>query len=258
MRWVTAHGKELLVDEKIVEVTRQRAEGFAESITGRAVHELLFQPAPGNVFPLFPALLAARAVVMSGRLAWVDSTGSFYPPAAIASGISPQQMYVLRPRPADVVWATIESLRCRSIKAVVALMMQPLTQRPVTKPPGTRTGARAGITPHYVELAPEVARLLDRDQLTREQAAGKLGIHQSTVDRAYAHHHRDRLQAAARQGAQITRRPPRRIGKEKVDRILALSAEGLAPGAIARAVPCGENTVYRVLKDPRCNRDQAA
>ena len=31
-------------------------------------------------------------------------------------------------RPADLVWATIESLRCRSISAVVALMTQPLTR----------------------------------------------------------------------------------------------------------------------------------
>ena len=49
-------------------------------------------------------------------------------PAAMGSGILPEQMCVLRPRPDDLVWATIELLRCRSIGAVVALMMQPLTR----------------------------------------------------------------------------------------------------------------------------------
>lgn len=145
MRWVTAHLKGFQIHEKMDDITQRRQEGFEESIVSPAVHELLFPPARENVFPLFPALLAARAGVRteaqecgrdgrapsqaSGRtLVWVDSTGLFYPPAAIGAGILPEQMCVLRPRPADLVWATIESLRCRSVGAVVALMMQPLTR----------------------------------------------------------------------------------------------------------------------------------
>jgi hypothetical protein len=139
MRWVTAHHKGFLIHEKTDTLIQQQLAGFEESITKCAVHELLFQPAPGNVIPLFPALLAARAVVAMGdttalssrpprRLAWVDSTGTFYPPAAMGSQIPTEQMCVLRPRSADLVWATIESLRCRSIGAVVALITQPLTR----------------------------------------------------------------------------------------------------------------------------------
>jgi hypothetical protein len=137
MRWVTAHNKGFSIHEKSDEIIPPPAEGFAESITPGAVHELLFAPAGGNAFPFFPALLTAGAqvkpaVILSSNpprtLAWVDATGSFYPPAAIGSGISPGQICLLRPRPADLVWATIESLRCRSMGAVVALMMQPLTR----------------------------------------------------------------------------------------------------------------------------------
>jgi hypothetical protein len=35
---------------------------------------------------------------------------------------------VLRPRPADLLWATIETLRCRGVGAVVATITQPLTR----------------------------------------------------------------------------------------------------------------------------------
>jgi len=136
MRWVTANHKKLLIHEKAFELTHQPA-GFEESITSGAVHELLFQPTQGDILPLFPALAAARAAVRNSvdavsqsprRLAWVDSTGTFYPPAAMGCAISPEKLCILCPKPADVVWATIESLRCRSIGAVVALMMQPLTR----------------------------------------------------------------------------------------------------------------------------------
>jgi|GEM_PF-2109119 len=139
MRWVSAHGKEFLIHEKAEEKTHRRSTDFRESIRGRAIHELLFQPAPGNVFPFFPALMTALAVLMTNSaslvsarpkssLIWVDSTGTFYPLGALGCGISPERMHVLRPRPSDVVWATIESLRCRSVGAVVALMTQPLTR----------------------------------------------------------------------------------------------------------------------------------
>jgi hypothetical protein len=138
MRWVTAHHKGLLIHEKIDPIALERGAGFEESITSRAVHELLFHPVAGNGVPLLPALLAARAAMKAGgrdrgisRLAWVDSTGTFYPPAAMGPGISAnprEQIIVLRPRPADLVWATLESLRCRSMGAVVAVMTQPLTR----------------------------------------------------------------------------------------------------------------------------------
>src|SRR4051794_29214018 len=67
MRWVTAHRRQLLIQEKRAEIAwPQRSLAFEESITDRAVHELLFQPSPGGGFPFFPALLAARAAVARG------------------------------------------------------------------------------------------------------------------------------------------------------------------------------------------------
>lgn len=139
MRWVTTHGRTLQIEERAAGGAPQWREGFEASIKSRAVHELLFDPAGGNPLPSFPALLAARAAVNGGAeaesafrnprpLIWVDSTETFYPPAAVALGISPNQLYVLHPRSGDLVWATIECLRCRGVGAVVALMMEKLTR----------------------------------------------------------------------------------------------------------------------------------
>jgi hypothetical protein len=137
MRWVLAHHRKLLVHERTVEITQRQLSGFGESITRGAIHELLF-PSPANVFPLFPALLAAHKAMeqkadhpFSGTtrtLMWIDSTGAFYPPAAISLGISPRQLCLLRPRPSDLIWAITECLRCQSIGAVVALITQPLNR----------------------------------------------------------------------------------------------------------------------------------
>src|SRR3954468_13266267 len=121
MRWVTAHRRQLLIQEKRAAIAwPQRSLGFEESITDRAVHELLFQPSPGGGFPFFPALVAARAAVTRGAESsglppraprtrvWVDPAGTFYPPAVAGLGMSPGQVCVLRPpRIADLVWATI-------------------------------------------------------------------------------------------------------------------------------------------------------
>ena len=58
MRWVTAHRQQLLIQEKRAAIAWPlRSLGFEESITNRAVHELLFQPAAGGTLPFFPALL---------------------------------------------------------------------------------------------------------------------------------------------------------------------------------------------------------
>jgi protein ImuA len=102
--------------------------GFEESITMRAVHELLFAPAHG--FPFYPALVAARAAVKAEAraLVWIDPAGTFYPPAVAALGIAPEQVYVLRPRGGDVVWATAECLRCQGVGAVVAVVGQRLSR----------------------------------------------------------------------------------------------------------------------------------
>jgi hypothetical protein len=138
MRWVTAdrQSRKLLIRESEGESPWARAaEGFEESITARAVHELLFAPAAGGAVPLYPALVAARGAVTkgggrasTGALVWVDPAGTFYPPAVRGMGIGFEQMYVLRPRAADLVWATAECLRCPGVGAVVALVGQRLTR----------------------------------------------------------------------------------------------------------------------------------
>jgi protein ImuA len=134
--------------------TKHAAGGFENALARRAVHELLFNPAMGNSLPMFPALLAARAAIhhvedfqnaavsqntaisrntaispnASRMLIWIDPNQTFYPPAAIALGIAPSQLCVLRPEPQDLIWAAIECLRCQGVGAVVALMMQKPTR----------------------------------------------------------------------------------------------------------------------------------
>lgn len=131
MRWVTTHNHALHIHEKSVE--NSGFSGFEQAIRSRAVHELLFDvsmPAP-----LFPALLAASAVMherlamrQSAMVVWIDPDALFYPPAAIAAGIAPRHLCILRPRECDLVWTTVECLRCPSIAAVVAPIMRPLSR----------------------------------------------------------------------------------------------------------------------------------
>jgi protein ImuA len=173
MRWVTAHRRQLLIQEKRAAIAWPlRSLGFEESITNRAVHELLFRPSPGGTLPLFPALLAARAAVTrtmepsgwsSGAprtLVWVDPAGTFYPPAVAGLGMSPGQVCVLRPpRAADVVWAAIECLRCPSVGAVVALVAQRLTRVEVRRLQlAAERGSGVGLLlrPHLAGAGPEV------------------------------------------------------------------------------------------------------
>ena len=131
MKWVTSNGKTLYVQEKGCNATSHTVPGFIGSITPHAVHELLFDPAVGDVPPLFPALTAARAVVKesaSRTLVWIDPARTFYPPAAMRSTISSLQLDVLRPGPSDLIWAAVECLRSKQVGVVVALLMHRLTR----------------------------------------------------------------------------------------------------------------------------------
>ena len=135
MRWVSTYNKKLLIDERTIGIQPPKIGGLEELLTEHAIHEFLF---PKAFFPLFPALLAVQTSMQkkqtldsssnaAGMMAWVDPTETFYPPAAREVGISPRQLCILRPRPADLVWTAIECLRCKGIKAMVALMTQPLS-----------------------------------------------------------------------------------------------------------------------------------
>jgi hypothetical protein len=169
MRWVTAHRKGFSIQER-ADTFRLHGEDFAASITRRGVHEFLFHPKTGNSLPFFPALQAARAVTVSDnarefsfpslrKLIWIDATSAFYPPAAIAAGILPSQLVVLRPKPVDLIWAAVESLRCQSIGAVVAIITQPLTRvqaRRLQLAAETGGGAAVLIRPNQPSAAPHI------------------------------------------------------------------------------------------------------
>jgi protein ImuA len=68
------------------------------------------------------ALLAAREASKGGELVVVgDSAHQFYAPAALALGIAPQQLVILRPtNEADAMWALDQALRCPGVAAVWA------------------------------------------------------------------------------------------------------------------------------------------
>ena len=126
MKWVTAYGKALHVQEKHCEAVSSEVAGFVDSITPYAIHELLFDPVSGDLPPFFPALIAARAAVgemPSRTLVWMDPAGTFYPPAAMRDMVSRGSLAVLRPQPDDLAWAVAECLRCKQVGAVVALLM---------------------------------------------------------------------------------------------------------------------------------------
>jgi protein ImuA len=99
----------------------------------RAIHELLFDARADHPPPAFAALtLAQKAIGQSKNsraLLWLDPLGTCYPPAIAAAGIPPQNLYLLRPRPADLVWTAVECLRCTAVAAVVAML--PLRPTPV-------------------------------------------------------------------------------------------------------------------------------
>jgi protein ImuA len=68
------------------------------------------------------AFRTAAGACQDGRaLVVVDSSGEFYPPAAIALGIEPSRLIVVHPgNKADHTWALDQALRCPAVAAAVA------------------------------------------------------------------------------------------------------------------------------------------
>lgn len=63
---------------------------------------------------------ASQACREAGPLVVVDRSGEFYPPAAVASGIDPQRLILVRVRSAaDETWALDQALRSPAIGAVL-------------------------------------------------------------------------------------------------------------------------------------------
>jgi len=75
--------------------------------------------APGSGAGIL-AMHTARQACKDGRvLVIVDREGSFYPPAAIALGLDPRQLILVRPEnESDTHWAIDQALRCCQVAAV--------------------------------------------------------------------------------------------------------------------------------------------
>lgn len=90
------------------------------------VNELLFSVQQTLFPPLAPALhllSPARLRGAEGKAAtviWIDPDRRFYPPAARSAGIDLSRLYLIHPKPADLVWTLSDCLRCREVTAVVA------------------------------------------------------------------------------------------------------------------------------------------
>ncbi len=84
-----------------------------------AVHELL-APCEGAVARSVALLTAAGAAKDGCWICYIDTTLDFYPPGAAQLGLPLERLLVIRTsRSADALWACEQSLRCRSVAAVV-------------------------------------------------------------------------------------------------------------------------------------------
>ena len=89
--------------------------------------------------------LALRAVASAhreGRLcAWVDGPGELYPPAAVAAGVDPSRLLIVRPRTADqVAWSAVQLVRSGAFACVVL----DLTRAPARAEGGLRLNPAEG------------------------------------------------------------------------------------------------------------------
>lgn len=74
---------------------------------------------PGACAGTLALLVARRACADGGTLVVIDRPGRFFSPAAVALGIDPQQLVIVRPTSdQDEVWAYDQSLRCEAVSAV--------------------------------------------------------------------------------------------------------------------------------------------
>ena len=106
---------------------------------------------------------------------------------------------------------------------------------PTVKPSGGRrrsSGSEKRVH-KQVELAPEVARLKDIEELSFEEIGTRLNISSSTVERAYWHHRREDLRKAADKGSELPRASIHRSRSKNAKKIMELSAAGEKPASIA-------------------------
>jgi hypothetical protein len=76
---------------------------------------------PGRGAATLSWLAAREACRVGGTLVVVDRQRTFYPPAAVAWGVDPRRLIVVRPRSLrDELWATVQALRSPAAAAVWA------------------------------------------------------------------------------------------------------------------------------------------
>lgn len=125
MRRVTISSRTLLLDELTEPAERYSplSGSWLDLFQPQAVHELLFDT--GSGLPAHLACVTARHRSPDRPLVWIDPAGCLYPPAFRAEV---SRLHLLRPKPIDLPWAATESLRCRHVGAVVAVMPNRLTR----------------------------------------------------------------------------------------------------------------------------------
>lgn len=89
--------------------------GFARA----AIHELI-APLPGSAAWSLAFRVAARAIVATRRVIFVNAHGDLYPPAVERLGLPLDRLIVVGARQAmDVLWTCEQALRCRAIAALI-------------------------------------------------------------------------------------------------------------------------------------------
>lgn len=124
------------LQEQIRQCERQGSHGSAQIVSSgfAALDEILpagglrrgtlaewLAARPGSGASLLALVAASQASRQRGRTIIVDRHGRFNPLPALALGISPASLVVVRPQNvADELWAIDQALRCRGVGAVVA------------------------------------------------------------------------------------------------------------------------------------------
>ena len=118
----------------------------------------------------------------------------------------------------------------------------------ISRPPGKSTGTGSG-PPKYVQIAEDVARLRDIDQMPFTGIATALKVSCNTVTRAYDHSHQTELMESVERGGRPKRGRYSRIGID-AKKDIAQRLENKEPVAhIVAVVGCSPQTVYRVQQE---------
>jgi protein ImuA len=85
------------------------------------LHEVIGENDPFNsVATGFSAAILARIAERQGQVIWITRGDDLYAPGIAAYGLKPERLIVVRARrDADILWAMEESLRCRTLGAVL-------------------------------------------------------------------------------------------------------------------------------------------